>query len=153
MRRWNHSGWSCKASTLWTRTCQIWTVISYNQTSTANVVTKDIQTKRFPVPKCYRMIICCWERHHYEHSQRMSETQHTRVGGAVLAGVKEPDLWVLSLADAGYLEVDRPASDVLGIESPLSTKNNVQSMLVTNFTIWKQRDRHTHENHNIYLVH
>lgn len=39
--------------------------------------------------------------------------------GAVFAGVKDPDLWVLSLIDSGYLEVDKPASDVLGIESPL----------------------------------
>ena len=55
---------------------------------------------------------------------------HTRGGGGVFMGVNEPDLWVLSLADVGYLEDDKPASIVVGIESPLSTPSQQNSPLV-----------------------
>lgn len=45
-------------------------------------------------------------------------------------GVNEPDLCVLSLADVGYLEDDKPASIVVGIESPLSAPSQQHSPLV-----------------------
>jgi hypothetical protein len=154
MRRGNHSGWSHKASTLWTQTRHIWRVISlyilinYQQTSCSATVLES-QNKKVSSVKVPRVSIFTSRNVttiHKEHPMGKPWTKPTRVGGAVFAGVKDPDLWALSLADAGYLEVDRPASDVLGIESPLSARIMFSEGLpnAANFTIWHPKASYFH---------